>query len=112
MNIDRDALLSALRRARGKGLSLKELFGQLHLGPAQRNPLRRALSSLLKEGRASYDGHVYREVRVGAGDGRKDVRDASRTPPRRTPAVMVEGARLHRNEERADAVLKPGAEVT
>jgi ribonuclease R len=114
MNIDPDALLSALRRARGKGLSLKQLFGQLHLGHAQRDPLRRALSNLLKEGRASYDGHVYREVRVGAdgGDGRKDVRDASRTLPRRTPAVMVEGTRMHRNEERADAVLKPGAEVT
>src|SRR5438445_938541 len=114
MNIDPDALLSALRRARGKGLSLKQLFGQLHLGHAQRNPLRRVLSNLLKEGRASYDGHVYREVRAGAddGDGRKDVRDASRTPPRRTPAVMVEGARMHRNEERANVVRKPGTEVT
>src|SRR5207253_10726453 len=39
-------------------------------------------------------------------------RDASRTAPRRTPAVMVEGARMHRNEERADAVRKPGGEVT
>src|SRR5438270_7050054 len=114
MNIDPDALLSALRRARGKGLSLKQLFGQLHLGHAQRNPLRRVLSNLLKEGRASYDGHVYREVRAGAddGDGRKDVRDASRTPPRRTPAVMVEGARMHRNEEGANVVRKPGTEVT
>src|SRR5438067_808509 len=114
MNIDPDALLSALRRARGKGLSLKQLFGQLHLGQAQRNPLRRALSNLLKEGRASYDGHVYREVRVGPDDGhgRKEVRGASRTLPRRTPAVMVEGARMHRNEERGDAVRKPGAEIT
>src|SRR5438309_6308840 len=113
MNIDPDALLSALRRARGKGLSLKQLFGQLHLGHAQRNPLRRALSNLLKEGRASYDGHVYRELRAGADDGdrRKDARDASRPPSRRTPAVMLEGARMHRNE-RADVVRKPGAEVT
>src|SRR5438477_9034890 len=114
MNIDPDALLSALRRARGKGLSLKQLFGQLHLGHAQRNPLRRALSNIRKEGRASYDGHVYRELRAGAGDGdrRKHARDASRPPSRRTPAVMLEGARMHRNEQRADVVRKPGAEVT
>src|SRR5438874_5593706 len=114
MNIDPDALLSALRRARGKGLSLKQLFGQFHLGHAQRNPLRRALSNLLKEGRASYDGHVYRELRAGADDGdrRKHARDASRPPSRRTPAVMLAGARMHRNEQRADGVRKPGAEVT
>ncbi|OLC72367.1 MAG: ribonuclease R [Deltaproteobacteria bacterium 13_1_40CM_4_68_19] len=114
MNIDRDALLSALRRARGKGLSLKELFGQLHLGHAHRHPLRRALSSLLKEGRASYDGHVYREVRNGADDGdrRKEVRDARRPQPRRTPAAMLEGARMHRKGQPADVVRKPGAEVT
>src|SRR5256886_8942678 len=113
MNIDPDALLSALRRPRGKGRPLKHLFGQLHLGHAQRNPLRRALSNLLKGGRASYDGHVYRELRAGADDGdrRKDARDASRPPSRRTPAVMLEGARMHRNE-RADVVRKPGAEVT
>src|SRR5438132_628364 len=114
MNIDRDALLSALRRARGKGLSLKELFGQLHLGHAHRHPLRRALSSLLKEGRAIYDGHVYREVRNGADDGdrRKEVRDARRPQPRRTPAAMLEGARMHRKGQPADVVRKPGAEVT
>src|SRR2546426_9415094 len=114
MNIDRDALLSALRRARGKGLSLKELFGQLHLGHAHRHPLRRALSSLLKEGRASYDGHVYGEVRNGAADGdrRKEARDARRPQPRRRPAAMLEGARMHRKGQPADVVRKPGAEVT
>src|SRR5438105_3570537 len=114
MNIDRDALLSALRRARGKGLSLKELFGQLHLGHAHRHPLRRALSSLLKEGRAIYDGHVYREVHNGADDGdrRKEVRDARRPQPRRTPAAMLEGARMHRKGQPADVVRKPGGEVT
>src|SRR5438552_18325681 len=98
MNIDPDALLSALRRARGKGLSLKQLFGQLHLGHAQRNPLRRALSNLLKEGRASYDGHVYRELRAGADDGDRCnlARDASRPPSPRQPAVIIAGTRIVR----------------
>jgi ribonuclease R len=110
MNIDRDALLAALRRTRGKGLSLKQLFGQLHLGHAQQHPLRRELSNLLKEGRASYDGHVYREV--SDGDRRKDAAHAPRTPSRRTPAAMLEGARMHRNRQQADVIRKPGAEVT
>jgi len=111
MNIDRDVLLSALRRARGKGLSLKQLSGQLRLGQAHRLPLRRALSSLLKEGRASYDGHVYRETGDGA-EG-SDRHDLVRKPQlRRAPAAMLEGARMHRKEQPADVLRKPGAEVT
>ena len=43
MNIDLESLLSALRSARGKGLSLKQLAGQLRLGETQKHPLRRAL---------------------------------------------------------------------
>ena len=58
MNIDPEDLLSALGRAGGKGLSLKQLAGQLRLGQAQRQPLRRALSALLKQGRARFDGSV------------------------------------------------------
>ena len=64
MSIDPEDLLSALRRAQGKGLSLKQLAGELHLGQSQRHRLRRALADLMKHGRASYD----------AGSGAKIVR--------------------------------------
>src|SRR4029079_7712573 len=62
MNIDKEDVLSALRRVRGKGASLKQIAGQLRLGQAQRQPLRRALSHLLKEGRATYEVPPDREA--------------------------------------------------
>src|SRR5882762_1852347 len=92
MNIDPASLLAALRTAGGKGLSLKQLAGQLRLGQARQHPLRRALSHLLKEGRASYDGRTYREVR---------------------PATMTEAAGRRRAKEKpGPAPRKPGAETT
>src|SRR5205085_8300562 len=101
MSIDPEDLLSALRRAQGKGLSLKQLAGELHLGQSQRHRLRRALADLMKHGRASYDGHVYRELqrqeRADA-DGRKASRETSRPQSRRAPAAMIEGARMHRDK--------------
>jgi ribonuclease R len=116
MSIDPEDLLSALRRARGKGLSLKQLSGQLHLGQSQRHPLRRALAHLMKHGRASYDGHVYREVQRqerAVGDGRKASRETPRPPQsRRAPAAMIEGARMHRDKAPAQRARKPGAEIT
>src|SRR5258705_10792900 len=94
MNIDPEALLAALRTAGGEGLSLKQLAGQLRLGQSRKQPLRRALSHLLKEGRASYDGRAYREV----------------ARPRRAPATMVEAARRRRAGKEADPpARKPGA---
>ncbi len=97
MNIDPEALLAALRTAGGEGLSLKQLAGQLRLGQSRKQPLRRALSHLLKEGRASYDGRTYREV----------------ARPRRAPATMVEAARRRRAGKEADPpARKPGAAVT
>ncbi len=115
MNIDREALLSALQRARGKGLSLKQLAGELRLGHAQRQPLRRALTDLLNRGRAVYDGHLYRAARQHAEDPaerRKGPREAHRPQPRRAPAVLVEGARMRREKQPAPVAKKPGAEVT
>ncbi len=92
MNIDPASLLAALRTAGGKGLSLKQLAGQLRLGQARQHPLRRALSHLLKEGRASYDGRTYREVR---------------------PATMTEATGRRRAKEKpGPAPRKPGAETT
>ncbi|MCA1826353.1 MAG: ribonuclease R [Myxococcales bacterium] len=107
MNVNSEELLSALRRARGKGLSLKQLAGQLHLGQSQNQALRRGLSQLLKEGRANYDGHVYREVHK---------REDSRPPPqqsRRAPAAMVEGARARRDQQKGgNGVREAGSKVT
>ena len=97
MNIDPEALLAALRIAGGEGLSLNQLAGQLRLGQSRKQPLRRALSHLLEEGRASYDGRTYREV----------------ARPRRAPATMVEAARRRRAGGEADPpARKPGAMVT
>ena len=115
MSIDPEHLLSALRRARGKGLSLKQLSGQLRLGQSQRHPLRRALADLMKHGRASYDGHVYREVEGhdrADGDRRTASGETPRPQSRRAPAAMIEGARMHRDKGPAQGARKPGAEVT
>src|SRR5919204_6761839 len=111
MHIDPEDLLSALRRAQGKGLSLKQLAGQLHLRQSQRHPLRRALAHLMKDGRASYDGRVYREVHRSEGAGRKGASAGSRLQARRAPAALIEGARMRR-EKRPSVVLEPGGEVT
>ena len=74
------------------------------------------LSCLLrKHGRASYDGHVYREVE-GHDRADGDRRTASGETPgpqsRRAPAAMIEGARMHRDKGPAQGARKPGAEVT
>ncbi len=115
MHIDPESLLSALRGARGKGLSLKQLAGQLRLGQGQKQPLRRVLSHLLKEGRASYDGHVYREAQRQQGhdgEGRKAAREPARTQSRRVPATMVEATRQRREKSSPQAERRPGGTVT
>jgi len=115
MNIDKEDVLSALRRVRGKGASLKQLAGQLRLGQAQRQPLRRALSHLLEEGRATYDGQLYREAngpRPREGERRTGAREARKPQPRRAPAALVEGSRLRREKQPAQVARKPGAEIT
>ena len=114
MNIDPEDLLSALRRAGGKGLSLDQLASQLRLGKSRRQSLRSALRALLKEGRARHDGHYYREAHRGGATGEERPAPQAHAPhPRRGPAVLVEGARLRREKGRAaPGVRKPGAEVT
>ena len=112
MNVNPEEVLSALHRARGKGLSLKQLAGQLHLGHSHHQAVRRGLSQLLKEGRARFDGHVYREVASRPAP-KEEHRPAT---PRRAPAAMVEGARARREQIRggngATAPRKAGSEVT
>ncbi len=115
MNIDREELLSALQKARGKGLSLKQLAGQLHAGQAGRNPLRRVISELVGEGRIHFDGRIYRmpaRSEPSRADRGKEPREAARAQPRRAPAVLLEGARMRREKEPASAANKPGAQVT
>src|SRR5437588_2130754 len=115
MNVNPEEVLSALRRARGKGLSLKQLAGQLHLGHSQNQALRRGLSQLLKEGRANFDGHVYREIPPPPKEKPRSPEE-HRPTPRRAPAAMVEGARARREQIRggngATAPRKAGSEVT
>src|ERR671924_459283 len=91
MNVNPEDVLSALRHARGKGLSLKQLAGQLHVGNSSKQALRKGLANLLKEGRASFDGHLYREVNK-----------------RPAPAALVEGARARREKDAPNA----GSKVT
>src|SRR3954463_10574896 len=105
MNLNPSDLLSALRRARGKGLSLKQLAGQLHVGKSQNQALRKGLTDLLNEGRASFDGHVYREVHAAPEKPRETV-------SRRAPAVMIEGARARREQNDGSAAREAGSKVT
>ena len=116
MHIDSEEILAALQRARGKGLSLKQLSGQLHLGASGRQPLRRALTHLLKEGRASSDGQFYRAVARHVPDAPERPglpRESHRPPPPRPgPAAMVEGARARRDKAPERASRRPGAEIT
>src|SRR6267143_3891634 len=77
MQVQIDAVSGALRDAHGHGLTLKQLAGQLHLGQAARQPLRRALQHLLGEGQATFDGHRYRFRPTSArkhGDGQAERR--------------------------------------
>ncbi|MGZ6143645.1 MAG: hypothetical protein ACXWLM_09910, partial [Myxococcales bacterium] len=115
MNVNLEDVLSALRRARGKGLSLKQLAGQLRIGHSQNQALRKGLSHLLKEGRAVFDGHVYREV-APKQQNREPPREEHLPHPRRAPAAMVEGARARREQleggNGAEAPRKAGSQVT
>ena len=115
MNVNLEDVLSALRRARGKGLSLKQLAGQLHVGHSQNQALRKGLSHLLKDGRAVFDGHVYREVPPKP-QNREQPREEHTPLPRRAPAAMVEGARARREQlkggDGAEAPRKAGSQVT
>ena len=98
MEVQIEAVSAALRDAHGRGLTLKQLAGQLHLGQAARQPLRRALQQLLGEGQATFDGHRYRFRPAAArrdgdgraqqrhGDDRGNGRDAGKVASRRSQA--------------------------
>ena len=130
MNFKVEDVLPALRRARGKGLSLKQLEGQLHAGRNSAQQLRRTLAQLLKDGQATFDGQVYREAHApaaakpGRGEKPRDEhkprddhkpREDHKPLARHAPAAMVEGARARREQQKgetAPTVRKAGAEVT
>ncbi|HWE22979.1 MAG TPA: VacB/RNase II family 3'-5' exoribonuclease, partial [Myxococcales bacterium] len=106
MEVPTEAVFRALRAARGTGLTLKQLAGQLRLGHAARQPLRHTLRRLLGEGRATFDGHRYRfkppQDARAQGDGRMAERHARH--PRPLPAAMVLGQREHKaSDARAQA---------
>jgi len=122
MKFDLEGLLSALNRARGKGLSLKQLSGQFQLGRKDHQQIRRGLAQLLKEGRAAFDGHVYRPVAATEPpkvepkvERRSQPREEHRPQPRRMPAALAEGVRARREQQKgagAVAAPKAGSEVT
>src|ERR1043166_9486782 len=97
MNVDPEAVLAALQRARGQGLTLKQLGSELHLPEHARQPLRKALAQLVASGRAVFDGHRYREA-------------VKQQPRKSAPAAMVEGARARR--EKTPPPVRAGSEVT
>ncbi|HYZ89563.1 MAG TPA: ribonuclease R, partial [Myxococcales bacterium] len=101
MQLPIDAVSRALRDARGNGLTLKQLAGQLRLGHAARQPLRHALRKLLFEGHATFDGHRYRfkpEVhRSEHGERRAPERPARHS--RALPAAMVEAQRQRKEAD-------------
>src|SRR5260221_4845177 len=114
MTTELDGRLSALQRARGKGLSLKQLSGQLHLGKSHQQELRRALAQLLKEGRARFDGHVYQAVAQQQRE-QKPEREEVKVPSRRVPAALAEGARARRAQQKGAGpapATKAGTQVT
>ena len=119
MNFKIEEVLPALRRARGKGLSLKQLESQLHAGRNSTQQLRRRLAQLLKDGLATFDGQVYREVPPAPAAPKavrpEKQREEQKAPPRHAPAAMVEGARARRElqkGETAPVVRKAGGQVT
>src|SRR5438132_14368586 len=98
MQVQLEAVSRALRDARAIGLTLKQLAGQLHLGHAARQPLRRALRQLLGEGQATFDGHRYRfkpVARETASDGRRPAGRVTRQQGA-LPAAMALAQRQRR----------------
>src|SRR5438874_3129109 len=101
MHVQIEAVSRALRDAHGSGLTLKQLAGQLHLGHAARQTLRRALGQLLGKGQATFDGQRYRlksAVDEPAHGERRAAERAARQP-RALPAAMVEAQRRRKGAE-------------
>ena len=101
MHVQIEAVSRALRDAHGSGLTLKQLAGQLHLGHAARQTLRRALGQLLGKGQATFDGQRYRlksAIDEPAHGERRAAERAARQP-RALPAAMVEAQRRRKGAE-------------
>ena len=121
MDIDVEALLGALARARGRGLSLKDLEQQLTTGAGGRQKLRRGLKQLMREGRAATDGHYYRATPADApaeppsAQVKRETQaaQASARKPARTqrpgPAALQEGSRLRQEWQEEKAARPAGA---
>jgi len=101
VHVQIEAVSRALRDARGTGLTLKQLAGQLHLDHAARQPLRRALHQLLGEGHATFDGHRYRfkPAAQPAAHGERRTTERTARQPRALPAAMVEAQRQRKEPE-------------
>ncbi len=111
MKVDLEEVLSALRRARGKGLSIKQLAGALQLGRSRQEDLRRGLAHLLKEGRASYDGQAYRETNSRPRTPEPAPAADKVRSSRHAPAALLEGSRQQR-EKQTGSARSASSEVT
>jgi ribonuclease R len=106
MQVDVHRVSRALRDARGRGLTLKQLQSQLHLGRDERQPLRTALSTLVSQGEATFDGERYR-VRTGGAPAQRNGRGEDRTH-RQAPRRDGRGPqRLRSHELVGTLTLKP-----
>ena len=107
MNIGPEEVLAALRTARGKGLSLKSLQKHLNLVHGAAQPLRKILASLVAEGQAVTDGHLYRAAPQAqksappAQEVSKKQKPPPKEPMRKQPAALVEGARARREQQKS-----------
>jgi ribonuclease R len=123
MKIDVEALLGVLRRAKGKGASLKALASQV--GGASRRELHETLQGLLADGRITSDGHHYKARADGPhrkqekqphqdGEARGEEQGHKRKQreaaiPSSGPAALLEGARLRAEQKSLGFVAPAGA---
>ena len=120
MNVSIDDLARVLQRARGRGTSLKQLAKELRLGGNEQKLLRKALAQLVAEGRALFDGELYRapaeqkHAPEAARPEERAGRGVHGSAPAATglPAAMTEGTRKRRAEQRpAQANARAGEVV-
>ena len=108
MNIGFEEVLAALRLAHGKGLSLKSLQKNLKLHPGAAQPLRKLLTSLIAEGQAMTDGHIFRAAPPAQKSApppppavSRKQKPPAKEPMRKQPAALVEGARARREQQKS-----------
>ncbi len=106
MNVSIEELSRVLQRARGRGISLKQLAKELGLAGGEQKQLRKLLDKLIADGRAVFEGQFYRAAPA------EKVAPAAARPEQKQgrglPAAMVEGTRKRRDAQRERQPGKQG----